>query len=55
MHPRLPLCELDVSTVCDEAEVQFVESHGAKLFEVGVQINEDVSGLVGDAVWEGSV
>ena len=38
LHPRLTLRELDVN---DEAEMQFVESHGAGLFEVGVQINED--------------
>ena len=32
LHPRLTLCELDVN---NEAEMQFVESHGAGMFEVG--------------------
>ena len=44
LHPRLSLCELDVNDEAmklDEAEVQFLESHGAGLFEVGMQINED--------------
>jgi hypothetical protein len=38
LHARLLLCEPDAS---DEAEVQFVESHGAGLFEVGVRVDED--------------
>jgi len=38
LHSRLLLCEPDTS---DEAEVRFVESHGAGLFEVGVRVDED--------------
>jgi hypothetical protein len=38
LHSRLLLCDPDAS---DEAEVRFVESHGAGLFEVGVQVDED--------------
>ncbi|KAH9053736.1 glyoxalase-like domain-containing protein [Lactarius vividus] len=38
LHPRLLLCAPDAS---DEAEVRFVESHGAGLFEVGVRVDED--------------
>lgn len=38
LHPRLLLCEPDGS---DEAEAQFVESHGAGLFEIGVRVDED--------------
>jgi hypothetical protein len=37
-HSRLLLCEPDVS---DEAEVRFVESHGAGLLEVDVRVDED--------------
>jgi hypothetical protein len=38
LHSRLLLCDPDAS---DEAEVRFVESHGAGLFEVGVRVDED--------------
>ena len=38
LHPRLVLCEPDAS---NEAEMRFVESHGAGLFEVGVRVDED--------------
>ncbi|KAI9453911.1 glyoxalase-like domain-containing protein [Lactarius psammicola] len=38
LHPRLLLCLPDAS---DGAEVRFVESHGAGLFEVGVRVDED--------------
>ena len=38
LHSRLLLCEPDAS---DEADVQFVQSHGAGLFEVGVRVDED--------------
>lgn len=38
LHPRLLLCKPDAS---DEAEVRFVDSHGAGLFEVGVRVDED--------------
>ncbi|KAH9982962.1 hypothetical protein BGW80DRAFT_1247656 [Lactifluus volemus] len=36
-HPRLVLCEPDMS---DEAQVQFVRTHGAGLFELGVHVDE---------------
>ena len=38
LHTQLLLCEPDAS---DKAEVRFVESHGAGLFEVGVRVDED--------------
>jgi hypothetical protein len=38
LHPRVLLCEPDASK---EDEVRFVESHGAGLYEVGVQVDED--------------
>jgi hypothetical protein len=38
LHPRVLLCEPDASK---EDEVRFVESHGAGLYEVGVQVHED--------------
>jgi len=36
-HPQLVLCEPDVE---DEAELRFVQTHGAGLFEVGVRVEE---------------
>jgi hypothetical protein len=36
-HPQLVLCEPDVE---DEAELRFVQTHGAGLFEVGVRVDE---------------
>lgn len=50
MAPRLVLCE---SYFEDEAELRFVESHGAGLFEVGVRVDGS-GGKQGssDTVWE---
>ena len=36
-HPRLVLRESDIE---DEAELMFVQTHGAGLFEVGVRVDE---------------
>ena len=36
-HPHLVLCEPDIE---DEAELRFVQMHGAGLFEVGVRVDE---------------
>jgi hypothetical protein len=36
-HPLLVLCEPDIE---DEAELRFVQTHGAGLFEVGVRVDE---------------
>ena len=36
-HPQLVLCEPDVD---DEAELRFVQTHGAGLFELGVRVDE---------------
>jgi hypothetical protein len=36
-HPQLVLCEPDIE---DEAELRFVHTHGAGLFEVGVRVDE---------------
>jgi len=36
-HPQLLLCEPDID---DEEELQFVQTHGAGLFEVGVRVDE---------------
>lgn len=36
-HPQLVLCEPDAE---DEAELRFVQTHGAGLFEVGVRVDE---------------
>jgi len=36
-HPHLILCVPDVD---DEAELRFVQTHGAGLFEIGVRIDE---------------
>ena len=36
-HPQLVLCEPDIE---DEAELRFVQTHGAGLFEVGVRVDE---------------
>lgn len=36
-HPQLVLCEPDVE---DEAELGFVQTHGAGLFEIGVRVDE---------------
>ena len=36
-HPQLVLCEPDVD---NEAELRFVQTHGAGLFEVGVRVDE---------------
>jgi hypothetical protein len=36
-HPHLALCEPDVE---NEAELRFVQTHGAGLFEVGVRVDE---------------
>ncbi len=36
-HPRLILCEPDIE---DEAELRFVQTHGAGLFEVGVRVDD---------------
>jgi len=36
-HPQLVLCEPDTE---DEAELRFVHSHGAGLFEVGVRVDD---------------
>ena len=46
LHPRVLLCEPDAS---DEGEVLFVESHGAGLYEVGVQVDEDRGGKGGSS------
>jgi len=35
-HPHLVLCEPDIE---DEAELRFVHTHGAGLFEVGVRVD----------------
>lgn len=36
-HPQLVLCEPDIE---DEAELRFVQMHGAGLFEIGVRVDE---------------
>ena len=36
-HPQLVLCEPDTE---DEAELRFVQTHGAGLFEIGVRVDE---------------
>jgi hypothetical protein len=36
-HPQLVLCEPDIE---DEAELRFVHTHGAGLFEVGVRVDD---------------
>jgi hypothetical protein len=36
-HPRLVLREPDIE---DEAELRFVQTHGAGLYEIGVCVNE---------------